>query len=85
MKVELHIDRLVVDDAVLGRGSRRAVLEELQRELAARLAAPGAAAGIAGLGAIEVLPPAHPRTPPASGGSPGMRIAVAVAEGLGRG
>ncbi|EIL97802.1 hypothetical protein RHOFW104T7_13815 [Rhodanobacter thiooxydans] len=83
MSIELHIERLVIDEAALGGERPAAVRLALERELAARLGAPGAVDALRSLGAMDALPPST--LPPA--GHPrdrlGMRIAAAVQHGLG--
>ena len=81
MSIVLHIERLVIDEAVLGGERAGDVRTALERELAQRLAQPGAIDTLRGLGAIAALPSAsllssaHDRL--------GMRIATAVQHGLG--
>ena len=82
MSIELHIERLVIDEALLGGEGATDVRAALERELARRLATPGAAAALRGLGALESLPlqplvhARHPRE------RLGERIAEAVGGGL---
>ena len=78
MKVALHIERLVLDEALLGPESARDVSALIERELAHRLAEPAAAARLARIGAVDRL---HA---PAAGtrGALGMRVASAVGESL---
>ncbi len=83
MSIVLHIERLVIDEAVLGGERAGSVRVALERELALRLAQPGAVDTLRGLGAIAALPPVT--LPPASlpHDRLGMRIATAVQHGLG--
>jgi hypothetical protein len=83
MSIVLHIERLVIDEAVLGGERTGDVRAALERELAQRLAQPGALDTLRGLGATAALPPAS--LPPASPSHDrlGMRIATAVQRGLG--
>jgi hypothetical protein len=78
MKVMLHIERLVLDEAVLGSEPARDVGASIERELARRFAEPGAAERLARIGAVDRLPA------PASGtrGALGTRVASAVGETL---
>lgn len=83
MSIVLHIERLVIDAAALGGERAADVRAALERELVARLAAPGAGDALRRLGSIDALPPQrlaaarHPRE------LLGGRIAGAVGEGLG--
>ncbi|MGN6706162.1 MAG: hypothetical protein ACTHJO_08890 [Rhodanobacter sp.] len=83
MSIELHIERLVIDEAALGGERGGSVRAALEGELARLLAQPGAAAALRGLGAVAALPPAT--LPPASHPHErlGVRIATAVQRGLG--
>lgn len=85
MRIELHIERLLLDGALLGGERAADVRAALQRELSRLLAAPGALDALRSLGAVDALPPlplkqmrhAHDRL--------GGRIAAAVGQGLGIG
>ncbi len=83
MSIELHIERLVIDAALL-RGERadrmRATIE---RELAQGLGGAGVVERLRGLGMLDALPttPLLPATHPAE--QLGTRIAAAVQQGLG--
>ena len=83
MSIELHIERLVVDQTLLAgeRGTR--VRGAIERELAELLARPGTVEALRGIGAVTALPPA--RLPPVTQTHDhlGARIAVAVGHGLG--
>ena len=83
MSIVLHIDRLVIDEAVLGGERAASVLATIERELAQKLAQPGSADTLRSLGAIAALPPAT--LPPAGHVHDrlGTRIATAVQHGLG--
>ena len=83
MSIELHIERLVLDDALLGGERAGSVRAALEGELGRLLAQPGAVDTLRGLGAMATLPPAI--LPPASHPHDrlGMRIATAVQRGLG--
>jgi len=82
MKIELRIDRLIVDEALLGDERRHALLRNVQRELQARLAAGDAAPALARSGAIDAPAPATPAAS-AARASLAARIADAVATRLG--
>ena len=83
MSIELHIERLVIDESVLGGERAGNVRAAIERELAQRLMHPGAADSLRGLGVLDALTPAalpaaaHPRE------QLGTRIAAAVQQGLG--
>jgi hypothetical protein len=83
VSIELHIERLVIDEALLGGESAGNVRDELERELTQRLARSGAIDTLRGLGTVTALPPAtvpaamHPQQ------TLGPRIAAAVQKGLG--
>lgn len=84
MTVRLHIDRVVVDEALL-RGERRAdVRAALEEALRERLAAPGAIDALRHLGAVPSLPaqPLPAATAPAQR-SLGARIAAGAGDALG--
>ena len=83
MSIVLHIERLVIDEAVLGGERAGNVRAAIERELARTLAQPGALDTLRGLGAIAALPAAM--LPPAGHRRDriGMRIATAVQHGLG--
>jgi hypothetical protein len=83
MSIVLHIERLVIDEALLEGQRPGTVRSVLERELTQRLAQPGAVDTLRGVGTVTSLPP----MPLASAGrlcEPlGMRIAVALQRGLG--
>ncbi|MBN8946693.1 MAG: hypothetical protein ACTHOA_00560 [Rhodanobacter sp.] len=83
MSIELHIERLVLDEALLGGERAGNVRAALEGELARLLTRPGAVDALRGLGAVATLPPA--RLPTASDPHErlGPRIATAVQHGLG--
>jgi hypothetical protein len=83
MSIALHIERLVIDEAVLGGERAGNVRAAIERELAQRLAQPGSADALRGLGAIAALPPATLPPPGHAHDRLGMRIATAVQHGLG--
>lgn len=83
MSIALRIERLVIDEAVLGGERADSVRAALESELARLLAQPGGVAALRDLGAIAALPPT---TLPPAGPSRerlGPRIAAAVHGGLG--
>jgi hypothetical protein len=83
MSIELHIERLVIDEALL-RGERpAAVRAAIEGELTRQLARPGSADALRGIGAVASLPSValpvaqHPRQ------DLGARVANAVQQRLG--
>lgn len=83
MSIVLHIERLVIDEALLGGERAGSVRAALERELAQRLAQPGAIDTLRGLGAIAALSPATLPLASTPHDRLGMRIATAVQQGLG--
>ena len=83
MSIVLHIERLVIDEAMLSGERAGSVRAALEGELCRLLAKPSATAALSGLGAIAALPPGT--LPPASAAHErlGPRIATAVKKGLG--
>lgn len=85
MSIELRIERLVIDEVVLGGDRASSVRVALERELAQTLSHPDAIRALSGIGAVMSLPacgmPDAKRVRTGLGG----RIAVAVGEGLGVG
>jgi hypothetical protein len=83
MSIVLHIERLVIDEALM-QGKRPAALQAtIENELARQLAQPGAVDVLRGIGAVTALPltelPASTR--PQDG--LGERVAAAVQQRLG--
>jgi hypothetical protein len=77
MSILLHIERLVLDQALLGDERAGAVRMAIEQELSQRLAQPGALAALRGLGAVAAVPAAS--LPPASTRERlGSRVASAV-------
>src|SRR6185437_9273646 len=87
MSIVLHIERLVLDEALLGGERAAAVPAAIERELGRLLVAPGAAVALRGIGSIASLPPASLPLP--LGHHPkdqlGTRIATAASQALGVG
>lgn len=85
MRIELHIERLLLDDALLGGERAAAVRSAIELELAGRLAGPEAQSALRAIGRVASLPPTalpqarHPKDPL------GPRIATAVSRALGVG
>ncbi|MEP6897875.1 MAG: hypothetical protein ABI870_05040 [Rhodanobacter sp.] len=83
MSIVLHIERLVIDEALLGGERADRVQATIERELTRRLMHAGAVESLRGLGAVAVLS-ALPLLPAAHRGEPlGARIAAAVQGSLG--
>ena len=82
MSIELHIERLVLDEALLGGEPAGRVRAALERELTKTLAQPGVADRLRGVGAVAALPPTS--LPPATPARPTLapRIAAAMQQGL---
>ncbi len=85
MSIVLHIERLVLDEALLGSERAGAVRTAIESELAQRLAQPGAIDALRGIGAVTTLPPATLPAPAHPRERLGPRIATAMREGLGIG
>jgi len=83
VSIELHIERLVIDEALLGGERAANVRAAIERELTRRLAAPGATAALRKLGALESLPPLPLIDTRHSRDRLGGRIAEAVGGSLG--
>lgn len=84
MSIVLHIERLVLDEALLGSEHPGAVRAAVERELAQLLAQPGAVETLRRQeGAMNVLPSVTLPTARRSRHYLGPRIATAVQQGLG--
>lgn len=83
MSIELHIERLVIDESLLGGERAGNVRAALEGELGRLLTQPGALAAMRTLGAVAALPPET--LPPADLPHErlGSRIATAVRHALG--
>ncbi|MEO8810300.1 MAG: hypothetical protein ABI386_08650 [Rhodanobacter sp.] len=83
MSIQLHIERLVLDEALLDGERAPAVRAAIEEQLGRLLAAPGALMALQQIGSVDGLPPSL--LPAASGPSDrlGPRIAMAVQRGLG--
>jgi hypothetical protein len=83
MTIVLHIERVVIDEALLGSERAMTVGAAIEHELGRLLTAPGALVALRGLGSTASLAPtvlpaaSHPRDPL------GPRIASAAVRGLG--
>ena len=81
MSIELHIERLVIDEAALGGERATAVRQAIERELRRQLGRAGVAEALSRMGSVAalpsaVLPPVQPRA------SFGVRVASAVQQSL---
>lgn len=85
MRIELHIEWLLLDDALLGGERATAVRSAIELELAGRLAGPDVESVLRGIGSVASLPPAS--LPPARRPTDrlGPRIATAISQALGVG
>jgi hypothetical protein len=84
MKIDLRIDRLVLDAALLGGGRADAVAAAIESELARRLALPGAADALRRIGRIDALPAlVLVADTDAQRWNPGKAIAGSLGDGLG--
>jgi hypothetical protein len=83
VSIVLHIERLVIDEAVLGHEPAGRVRAALEGELGRLLAQPGAVAALRRIGTVAVLPPATLPAAAHSSETFGMRVAAAVQHGLG--
>lgn len=83
MSIVLHIERLVIDEALMQGKSPAALRATIESELARRLAQPGAVDALRGIGAVAALPstelPVYAR--PQDG--LGERVAEAVQQRMG--
>lgn len=84
MKIDLRIDRLVLDAVLLDGGRADAVVAAIESELTRRLAMPGAAEALRGIGRIDALPALAMATNADTRGSDlGAGIAGSLGDGLG--
>lgn len=81
MSIELHIERLVLDEALLGGERPEQVRAVIERELARRLAQPGTSAALAGFGHVASLPTSN--LPPGTSATFGRRLAQTLARTMG--
>ena len=86
MSIRLHIDRVVLDGVDVPTGSRRALRESLQRELASRIAENGISDALAGGIAVpSVSAPPIDLAPGTGAPKLGASIAASVFAGIGGG
>jgi len=82
VSIALHIERLVIDEAVLGGERAADVRLLLERELARQLAQPGAMDALRHVGAVSALPSAALPVPVRGQERLGSRLAAAVGQSL---
>lgn len=82
MSVILHIDRLVLDESLLGGERAGAVRAAIERELKQRLAQPGMVETLRGLGHVDAMPAVALPAPNQKREGLAPRIASAVQHGL---
>lgn len=85
MSIVLHIERLVLDETLLGDERSGAVRAAIEHELTRRLAQPGAIDALRGIGAVTALPSVALPAGRSTHNRLGQRIAAAVQRGLGVG
>ena len=83
MSIELHIERLVIDEALLGGERAAAVGMAMTHELQRLLAHPNGVAALAGVGAVASLPPGRLLPSTIATDRLGPRLAQAVHQVLG--
>lgn len=83
MSIELHIERLVIDEGLLGAERAGSVQAMIERALAQSLTQPGAVVGLRRLGSRAALPPALLPAATHANDRLGPRVAVAVGQSLG--
>ena len=83
MSIQLHIERLVIDEALLGGERAAAVRTAIERELGRLLAVPDAAVALRGIGSIASLPTASLPQARQPKDQLGTRVATAVNQALG--
>lgn len=83
MSIELHIERLVIDAAVLGGERAGAVRQLFERELAQWLAQPGAIETLRRVGSVMMLAPVSLQAATRSAPRVGARLAAAVGRSIG--
>ncbi len=84
MKIEVHIDRLLLDEALLGVERASAVQQTIEGELGRLLATPDACDALRNIGHVASLPPMLLLPASHSRDRLGARIAGAVHSGLGK-
>ena len=85
MSIVLHIERLVIDEALLGSERREALRAAIEHELTRWLMQPLAVDTLRGIGAVNALPSVTLPAKRSSYDRLGQRIAAAVQRGLGAG
>jgi len=82
MNIVLHIERVVLDQAVLGDERASAVRAGIERELSQHLRQPGVIDALRGIGHTATLPVVPMATPSSPLDRLAPRIAMAVHHGL---
>jgi len=86
MSIHVHIDRLVLDPALLGGLSPRRAQRAIEQALGAQLAVPGVAAALSSLGHLDTLPShALPDGPAPLGARVGTALSHALGVGMAKG
>jgi len=83
VSIELHIERLVIEESLLEGERVVAVRQSFERELTQWLAQPGAIDRLRRIGAVTMLPATTLQAATRPGQRVGGRIAAAVGYGLG--
>jgi hypothetical protein len=82
MSIVLHIERVVIDEAVLKGESPARLHAALERELRQQLSSPGAIDALRAMGSVASLSPRGAPAGHRAHEGPGARIAAAVGQGL---
>ncbi len=85
MSITLHIERLVLDQALLSEGEAKALRQGIERELSLRLMQTGTVDALRCIGAVAELPPCSLPLATHPGEGLGARIASGIQQGLGVG
>jgi hypothetical protein len=83
MKIQLHVERLVLDEMLLQGERATSVRTALEHELAALLGQAGTADPFRRIGIVDALPAISLRAANRPGERLGSRVAAAVGQGLG--
>lgn len=83
MSIVLHIERLVIDESLLGAERVGAIGAAIELEMSRKLAGPGALATLRGLASTACLPPSALPVAGRPNERLGPRIARATLHGLG--
>jgi hypothetical protein len=83
VRIVLHIERVVVDSAVMGNERPAHVRAALEGELSRLLAAPGAANALCAIGATDSIAPIPLSWPARGDACLGARVGTRIATSLG--